>query len=287
MIGDYSVAPPPPTALRSLERALAWKLSLAGVPALGSVTERSTGSDPGDNRWPRGALVRFQRISGHRDADTTDCPGNALYALLPQIRGAVAALMPSPHDQLTLSPVGAAPVGQGPLPLTGRLSLADGRRPAGVPVAVQQRAADGSWRAVATARSGVDGVWSAAPALLTSGALRAVATGSIDSPAVRALVQAGVGLRVATTHLRAGATLPVTGTTTPAKAHVIVLVARRRASGAYGRPRRIAATTNLGGFAAAVRLARPGLYRVLAVTPADALNAAGSSPPVLVRVLRR
>src|SRR6185312_2902629 len=117
MIGSFGVSPPPPAAVRSLERALAWKLSLAGVPALGAVTERSTGSDPADNRWRRGALVRFQRIAGHRDADLTDCPGNALYALLPQVRHAVAALMPAPRDQLTLSPLGAAPVEQAPLPL--------------------------------------------------------------------------------------------------------------------------------------------------------------------------
>ncbi|HXE44854.1 MAG TPA: N-acetylmuramoyl-L-alanine amidase [Conexibacter sp.] len=287
MIGSFGVSPPPPAAVRSLERALAWKLSLAGVPALGAVTERSTGSDPADNRWRRGALVRFQRIAGHRDADLTDCPGNALYALLPQVRHAVAALMPAPRDQLTLSPLGAAPVEQAPLPLTGRLSLADGRRPAGVLVTLQQRGTDGSWRPVATTRTGADGVWNAAPALLTNGELRAVANDSIVSPAVRALVQAGVRLRVAAKHLRAGATLTLTGTTAPAKAQVVVLVARRGAGGAYGRPRRIAATTRGGGFSAAVRLPRPGRYRLLAVTPADALNAAGRSPAVLVRVLRR
>src|SRR6185312_15400647 len=227
-----------------------------------------------------------QRIAGHRDADSTDCPGNALYALLPQIRRAVAALMPAPRDQLTISPVGA-PVEQAPLPLTGRLSLADGRRPAGVDVVVQQRRADGAWQPVATTRTGADGVWSTAPALLTSGSLRAVATGSIASPAVHALVQAGVRLRLATPHLRARATLTLTGTTTPAKAHVVVLVARRGAGGAFGRPRRIAATTSGSGFSAALRLTRTGVYRILAVTHADALNAGGSSQAVLVRVLKR
>lgn len=285
MIGSYSAAAPPPEALRALERALAWKLSLAGLPATGSVLERSTGSDPVDNRWPRGALVRFQRISGHRDADNTDCPGNALYALLPQIRRAVAALMPAPSDRLTLSPVGA-PVDQAPLPLTGRLALADGQRPAGVSVTVQQRGGVGGWRAVATARTGADGVWSAAPTLLTSGPLRAVA-GSVVSPPVEALVQAGVQLHVSARHLRAGGTLTVAGTTTPAKAHVVVLLARRGAGGAYGRPRRIAAATGGDSFSAVARLAQPGFYRVVALTSADTLNAAGSSPAVLVRVLRR
>jgi len=286
MIGSYSLSPPPPDALHALERALAWKLSLAGLPATGAIVERSTGSDPADNRWARGALVRFQRISGHRDADNTDCPGTALYALLPQIRRAVAALMPVPSDRLTLSPLGA-PVEQAPLPLTGRLALADGRRPAGVLVTVQQRGGDGTWRAVATTRTGADGVWVASPTLLTSGALRAVANGSIVSPPVQALVQAGVRMRVSATHLRAGDTLTIAGTTTPAKARVVVLVASRTAGGAYGRPRRFAATTRGDGFSATARLVQPGLYRILALTPADALNAAGSSPAVPVRVLRR
>ena len=168
LIGSYSLAPPPAAALRSLERVLAWKLSLAGVPAQGAVTERSTGSDPADNRWQRGALVRFQRIAGHRDADSTDCPGAALYALLPRIRRDVAGLMPAPRDLLTISPVGA-PVDQGPWELTGRLALANGRRPAGVAVDVQQQASDGTWTQIAATRTGADGIWTAAPALTTTG----------------------------------------------------------------------------------------------------------------------
>jgi len=284
MIGSYSIAPPPPAALRSLERVLAWKLSLAGLPATGSVTERSTGSDPVDNRWPRGALVRFQRISGHRDADLTDCPGNALYALLPQVRRAVAALLPPPRDQLTLAPVGA-PVDTGPFALTGRLSLESGRRPAGAAVAVQQQSPGGAWRTLAATRTGADGVWIATPALLTSGPLRAVAPGAVQiaSPAVTATVRAGVQLRVSTTHLRAGGMLRIAGSTTPPKGRVLVLIAPRTSTG-FGRATAIATATAAGRFALATPLPRRGLYRVVATTSADALNAAGSSPAVLVRV---
>jgi hypothetical protein len=285
LIGSYSAAPPPPPALRSLERVLAWKLSLAGLPATGSVVERSTGSDPVDNRWPRGALVRFQRISGHRDADLTDCPGNALYALLPQIRRAVAALLPPPRDQLTLAPVGAL-IDQGPFALTGRLSLESGRRPAGAAIAVQQQGSGGAWRTLAATRTGADGVWVATPGLLTSGPLRAVAPGAVQiaSPAVTATVRAGVQLHVSATHLHAGGALRISGSTTPPKGRVLVLIARRGRTGGFGRPTAIAATTVAGRFALATPLPRRGLYRVVATTSADALNAAGSSPAVLVRV---
>jgi len=306
MIGSYGVAPPPAAALRALERVLAWKLSLAGVPAQGVVSERSTGEDPADNRWPRGALVRFQRIAGHRDADSTDCPGGALYALLPRIRRDVAALMPAPRDLLTISPVGA-PVDPGPWELTGRLALASGRRPAGVEVDVQQQTPDGTWMQVATTRTGADGIWSAAPALTADGAMRALAP-SLDpappaappplpapssapalvSQIVAAQVRAGVRLHLAHTHARADAELSVSGATSPPKAHVTLWVARRIASGRYGRGRRIAVATAADGrFSATVRLSRPGVYRLLALTSADTLNAAGESRAGFVRVLGR
>jgi len=291
MIGSYAAAPPPPVALRALERVLAWKLSLAGVPAQGGVVERSLGTDPRDNRWRRGALVRFQRIVGHRDADSTDCPGGALYALLPRIRRAVAALLPAPRDLLTLSPVGA-PIEQAPWPLSGRLALGSGRRPAGVPVRVEQQGTDGVWRAVAETRSGADGIWSAAPTLLVNGPLRAVATlpsgGELVSQGVSTQVRAGVRLTAARSRLRAGATLRLSGATSPPKARVRVLVEWRVSPHAWRRVRTLAVTTDAsGGIALSTRLARPGIYRLTASTPADALNAAGVSHPLAVRVLTR
>lgn len=286
MLGSYSVSPPPAAALRSLERVLAWKLSLAGVPATSSVLERSTGDDPTDNPYPAGTPVRFQRISGHRDADSTDCPGGALYALLPRIRRDVAALLPPPHELLTLSPVGA-PVEQAPWLLTGRLAAASGRRPAGVGVSVEQRQPDETWQSVASVRTGADGIWSATPALLVNGPLRAVATVAGDtlvSQVVQAQVRAGVRPRVAAAHLRRGGTLRIAGTTSPPKARVRVLIERRTDHGGYRRVRAAAvATTADGRFTLSLRLPRPGLYRAFATTRADAVNAAGASRAVVVR----
>ncbi|MFI5935315.1 N-acetylmuramoyl-L-alanine amidase [Actinoplanes sp. NPDC051494] len=39
-----------------------------------------------DGKFPKGTVVTFQRVSGHRDAVNTACPGNALYAQLGTIR---------------------------------------------------------------------------------------------------------------------------------------------------------------------------------------------------------
>jgi hypothetical protein len=93
-----------------------------------------------------------------------------------------------------------------------------------------------------------------------------------------------VQVTVSTTHLRAGGTLRIAGVTTPPKGHVLVLIARRTRGGAYGRPTAIAAATTGGRFALSTPLARPGLYRVLVTTRADALNEAGSSRAAFVRV---
>lgn len=289
MIGSYTLATPPPAALNALERLLAWRLSLAGVPAQGSVVERSIGGEPGVNAHPRGTLVRFQRIAGHRDADFTDCPGGALYAALPAVRHAVAALLPAPRDLLTLSPVGA-PIEQAPWLLSGRLALASGRRPAGVAVRVEQQGSDGGWEQVATARTGVDGIWSATPALLVNGALRAVATLPDGREPMSAIVPAqvrdGVRLTTARARLRTGETLALTGVTSPPKPRVRVLVERRVAPHTWRRVRTLAVATDptTGRFALATRLVLPGEYRAVATTRADALNAAGTSRPLALRV---
>ena len=288
MIGSYTLATPPPVALDALERALAWKLSRAGVPAQGAVMERSIGGEPGVNRYPPGALVRFQRIAGHRDGDLTECPGGALYTLLPQIRRAVAARLPAPREQLTLAPVGA-PIEQAPWLLTGRLSLASGRRPADADVRVEQRGADGVWRVVAATQTGADGIWSATPALLVNGPLRAVATlpdgRELDAPAVEAQVRTAIAVRLSRAVVRAGGEVELTGTTSPVKGRVRVLVERRLARNRFRRMSAHVVTTVTGGFAHTLRLPAPGVYRLRATTAADATNAVGASRAVLVRVL--
>jgi len=88
VIGDYGSSGISPAAARSLEELLAWRLDVAHVDPLSTLTYRSGGNP----RFPAGTPVLLRAISGHRDAYFTDCPGNALYAQLPPIAKAVAAL---------------------------------------------------------------------------------------------------------------------------------------------------------------------------------------------------
>jgi hypothetical protein len=88
VIGDYGSRGISPAARRSLEQLLAWRLDVAHLDPLSTLTYRSRGNP----RFPAGTPVLLRAISGHRDAYFTDCPGNTLYAQLPSIAKAVAAL---------------------------------------------------------------------------------------------------------------------------------------------------------------------------------------------------
>src|SRR5674476_643767 len=80
-IGTFTSAAVPQAMTDALKRILAWKLSLAGIPA--------TGASP--VQAPNGTNI--QRISGHRDVGGTTCPGDSMYARLPEIRAGAAAVM--------------------------------------------------------------------------------------------------------------------------------------------------------------------------------------------------
>ncbi|MCY1139852.1 N-acetylmuramoyl-L-alanine amidase [Actinoplanes sp. Pm04-4] len=79
------------TRVRTVIAAMAaYKLGAYGNPPAGRVVVTSGGSE----RFPAGRKVPLYRISGHRDAGQTACPGNALYAQLPSIR-AIAGAAPT------------------------------------------------------------------------------------------------------------------------------------------------------------------------------------------------
>src|SRR5262249_12855258 len=83
VLGDFTGSPMSARAAGALARRLAWKLSLHGTPAPGRVTVHVDPAGAGFSRFPAGAPVSLPRVAGHRDGDSTDCPGDALYAQLP------------------------------------------------------------------------------------------------------------------------------------------------------------------------------------------------------------
>jgi hypothetical protein len=85
-IGNYQTAYPPKAMRAALERVLAWRMDVAHISPL-SVAHMTSGGGDG-NRFPAGHKVWFRKVSGHRDANYTECPGSHLYALLARIRNA-------------------------------------------------------------------------------------------------------------------------------------------------------------------------------------------------------
>jgi len=87
VIGNYSATKISPAAQRALVALLAWRLDVAHVDPLGTLTWRSGGNP----EFRLGTAVKLRTISGHRDTGPTSCPGAALYSRLSQIAHAVAA----------------------------------------------------------------------------------------------------------------------------------------------------------------------------------------------------
>ncbi|MDQ6811004.1 MAG: N-acetylmuramoyl-L-alanine amidase, partial [Actinomycetota bacterium] len=77
VLGEFAGSPISAPAAGALERLLAWKLSLHGRPALGRVTVRVNPAGAVYSRFPANARVSLPRVAGHRDGDSTDCPGDA------------------------------------------------------------------------------------------------------------------------------------------------------------------------------------------------------------------
>ena len=189
VLGEFMSTPISPAAGSALEALLAWKLSLHGAPSLGRVTVRVNPAGAIYSRFPAGARVSLPRVAGHRDGDSTDCPGDALYGQLPALRQRIHSLAGHPA-RVTLALAGQAPLpapapvspaagaqaeGQSPPPAAapGSLSLVVGGRVeflaggavAGAPVLVQARSVSERGQLVgeqtiAQTISDADGGWS-------------------------------------------------------------------------------------------------------------------------------
>lgn len=78
LLGTQTSVPASPAAEKAIAGLLAWRLDLAHVDPLSTLTVISGGSD----RFPQGLPVLLPAVSGHRDTGLTTCPGDALYARL-------------------------------------------------------------------------------------------------------------------------------------------------------------------------------------------------------------
>ena len=90
VIGTFDAAGVSPAVRTAIATVAAYKLGAAGNPPAGRVVVTSGGG----TKYAAGTRVTLWRISGHRDAGLTDCPGTSLYRQLPAIR-AIAGAAPA------------------------------------------------------------------------------------------------------------------------------------------------------------------------------------------------
>ena len=91
VLGDYTSTPASSAAVEAVARVIAWKFALHHVDPASTVAYTTTGS----TKYAAGTTVTLPRVVGHRDVQSTGCPGGQLYARLPAIRSRVAQLVPS------------------------------------------------------------------------------------------------------------------------------------------------------------------------------------------------
>jgi flagellar hook assembly protein FlgD len=108
LMGNYVDKAPPSAAIASLKKLLAWKLDVHHVDPLGTATLVCGYGQ----KFATGEHVRFNAISGHRDANFTACPGR-VYGLLPAIRTAVAKIGLPKIYGASVSPAAVSPNGDG------------------------------------------------------------------------------------------------------------------------------------------------------------------------------
>jgi hypothetical protein len=282
-IGTYSTEPQSDAALQSMAQLLAWKLTLHGVPVTGTVTLKSGGGP--ENRYPAGRLVTFQRISGHRDGGKTECPGDALYAQLPQLRDMAAADasgIATPAPAVTLNAVTTALHYPEPAMLSG--SLSGGGR-----VAVQV-SGTGGFVTVAHADPAPDGTWSAELPLTRGHQVRAMqiapdgSHGAVSAPLAISLTPELTAQ--APRRVLMGRAVTVTGAIGPHEPRVSIALAFQGRGGRFNFVRRITVATRRGAFRSALLLRRPGVYRIGVHYLGSSQALPAQAPDLFVRAAR-
>jgi N-acetylmuramoyl-L-alanine amidase len=281
-IGDHTALAQTPEALDAMARYIRWKLPVHGQLVSGPVTIASSGGSL--TRYPAGASVTVQRVIGHRDTGRTACPGNALYAQLPELRSLVetGALQPVSAFTTRLSALlGDTAVDYGEtVPVSGSLVGGDGTPVAGEAVDLQV-SPDGRWRTARTLTTGPDGsfVSDLRPRLRMYVRTRFRGHGGFrGSGSTRLLLRLRPLITIDRPPGRAKAlsTVPITGRVAPRK-RVLRLVVQQQVGGGW---RKVAAHTVLarrGLFSTSFVPSSAGRFRFYVAAKADDDTDRGSS----------
>jgi N-acetylmuramoyl-L-alanine amidase len=113
VLGNYEGGPISSAAEKSLAEIIAWRLDLAHVDPLSTLSYLSNGNP----RYPAGLPVFLRAVSGHRDTGQTACPGAVLYDHLASIAARAQGIgLPKLYAPLAEGALGS------PIRFTGTLS---------------------------------------------------------------------------------------------------------------------------------------------------------------------
>ena len=90
VLGDFTATSVPGAAVEAVAHVVAWKFAIHRVDPASTVPVTSAGS----SKYPEGVGVTLRRVVGHRDLQSTGCPGAGIYSRLGTIRTRVAQLVP-------------------------------------------------------------------------------------------------------------------------------------------------------------------------------------------------
>ncbi len=290
-IGTFSTVAQTQEALSAMARLIRWKLPLHGAPTAGTTTLVSAGGS--ENRYPAGQRLTLRRVIGHRDTGSTSCPGDALYAQLPQLRSMVGDVQPGGLTTRVTAKIGArgATVSYGAqVPVTGTLTAGGAAPNTGLPVQIQ--AFVGSrWKTVTTVTTTPAGAYSASVNLARTRNLRARFAGQAGLRATNSKpVPAGVRPIVSITRrpkrARAGVRAILRGRVRPRRTYAWVVLQQRRGKGWRVVASRKVRTARNGSFTGFFVASGAGRYRIYAATKKDRVLARGVSKAYPVTVTR-
>ncbi len=284
LMGTFTSSPPPSAALTSLKKLLAWKLDVHHVNPTASARMICRASE----KYDAGQAVDFAAISGHRNANFTSCPGNALYGNLPSVRTAVAKRGLPKIYAPTVSPTLFSPDGDGRADTTTvRFSASET-----VNWSLQISAADGTVvRRFSGSGRSVSRIWDgddASGARVADGAYTVRVTGESSRGAARAVEigvasvtqPASVTLGLSADEVAPGTRVTYSGTVTTAAgapAAGTVTVQKRRGGGDWIQWRTAELDAN-GNYAVTVDMVNRQTWEFRACMPGDGgLNETGYS----------
>lgn len=153
LMGNFTSVDPTQPARDALTRLLAWESDRHDLDPVGTHVYRNPDS---------GVKRSLPLIAGHRDAGSTACPGDRLYASLDDIRAETAALVGAGKSNTVLTLTGPTTATPGQtVPLTGRLSDSTGMGFIARSVTIYKRVAGARWTEATRVITTTDGSFSA------------------------------------------------------------------------------------------------------------------------------